>query len=236
MHFHLPKPMHGWRAFIGEVGIIVIGVLIALAADEAVETFRWRHQVALGEEELKAPIERDLANAAQRAMEVTCVARRLGDLSALLENAQAVGRLPAIGPIGEPPRGPWTFQTWDALVAGGIVAHMPQKKMMAYSALDRVAAYLSQLDDLEAEQWTILATMQGRGRRLSDTEAEQLRLTLARAAWINRDTARVGNNLRRQIKEYGLADPSTFAQADREAAARTGQASICQRGSRRTTG
>ena len=29
MHFHLPKPLHGWREFVGEVGIIVIGVLIA---------------------------------------------------------------------------------------------------------------------------------------------------------------------------------------------------------------
>jgi len=32
MHFHLPKPLHGWREFAGEVGIIVIGVLIALGA------------------------------------------------------------------------------------------------------------------------------------------------------------------------------------------------------------
>jgi hypothetical protein len=31
MHFHLPKPLHGWREFAGEVGIIVIGVLIALS-------------------------------------------------------------------------------------------------------------------------------------------------------------------------------------------------------------
>jgi len=30
MHFRLPKPLHGWREFAGEVGIIVIGVLIAL--------------------------------------------------------------------------------------------------------------------------------------------------------------------------------------------------------------
>jgi hypothetical protein len=32
MHFHLPKPLHGWREFAGEVGIIVLGVLIALGA------------------------------------------------------------------------------------------------------------------------------------------------------------------------------------------------------------
>jgi len=31
MHIPLPKPLHGWRAFVGEVGIIVLGVLIALA-------------------------------------------------------------------------------------------------------------------------------------------------------------------------------------------------------------
>ena len=37
MHFHLPKPLHGWRAFTGEVGIIVIGVLIALGAEQIVE-------------------------------------------------------------------------------------------------------------------------------------------------------------------------------------------------------
>ncbi|HLY07323.1 MAG TPA: hypothetical protein VKR31_16375 [Rhizomicrobium sp.] len=32
MHFHLPKPLHGWRAIFGEVGFIVFGVLIALGA------------------------------------------------------------------------------------------------------------------------------------------------------------------------------------------------------------
>ena len=34
MHFHLPKPLHGWRVFVGEVGIIVIGVLIALGTQQ----------------------------------------------------------------------------------------------------------------------------------------------------------------------------------------------------------
>jgi hypothetical protein len=41
MHFHLPKPLHGWRAFAGEVGIIVVGVLIALAAEQMVG---WIHE------------------------------------------------------------------------------------------------------------------------------------------------------------------------------------------------
>jgi hypothetical protein len=44
MHFHLPKPLHGWREFAGEVAIIVLGVLIALGAEQAVEWLHWRHQ------------------------------------------------------------------------------------------------------------------------------------------------------------------------------------------------
>ena len=46
MHFHLPKPLHGWREFTGEVGIIVLGVLIALGAEQAVEMLHWRSKVA----------------------------------------------------------------------------------------------------------------------------------------------------------------------------------------------
>ena len=45
MHVHLPKPLHGWREFAGEVGIIVLGVLIALAAEATVENWQWRHKV-----------------------------------------------------------------------------------------------------------------------------------------------------------------------------------------------
>lgn len=52
MHFHLPKPQHGWREFIGEVGVIVLGVLIALSAEQIVETLHWRSQIRHGRDDL----------------------------------------------------------------------------------------------------------------------------------------------------------------------------------------
>ena len=45
MHVHLPKPLHGWRQLAGEVGIIVLGVLIALGFEQLVEAMRWRSEV-----------------------------------------------------------------------------------------------------------------------------------------------------------------------------------------------
>ena len=37
MKLSVPKPIHGWREFAGEVGIIVLGVLIALGAQQVAE-------------------------------------------------------------------------------------------------------------------------------------------------------------------------------------------------------
>src|ERR1700739_4565204 len=59
MHFHLPKPLHGWREFAGEVGIIVLGVLIALSADAAVEDWQWRHKVELVRKSLMGELGND---------------------------------------------------------------------------------------------------------------------------------------------------------------------------------
>src|SRR5438270_12477585 len=59
MHFHLPKPLHGWRALAGEVGIIVVGVLIALGAEQIVEAMHWRMQAAEARTALRDEIGRD---------------------------------------------------------------------------------------------------------------------------------------------------------------------------------
>src|SRR5262249_51416529 len=58
MHFHLPKPLHGWRAFFGEVGIIVLGVLIALSAEQAIDAWHWHQRVAV----VRNSIMREVAN------------------------------------------------------------------------------------------------------------------------------------------------------------------------------
>jgi hypothetical protein len=45
MEIHKPKPIHNWREFLKEVGIIVLGVSIALGAEQAVEYFHWKNRI-----------------------------------------------------------------------------------------------------------------------------------------------------------------------------------------------
>ncbi len=79
MHFHLPKPLHGWREFAGEVGIIVVGILIALAGEQIVEAVHWRSEVANFRQAADGEVALDLGTYQYRIKENGCVERRLDD-------------------------------------------------------------------------------------------------------------------------------------------------------------
>lgn len=230
MDIHRPKAVHGWRELLREVGVIVLGVLIALAGEQAVEAIHWMHQADVGEAALKVAFMREVNNAALRDAQSTCIEQRLAALSSILERASDGGHLPPLGAVGHPPYTPWTIGAWEGLVAGQTVAHLPQHEMLAYTTIAQRAAYLGNRSDYEEEQWTLLDSMNGPGRKLSDAEAEALRLALARATDANRLMRATSRNLRDAIRETGLLDASIFADATAQAAKGKSEAAICRQG------
>src|SRR3954454_9862115 len=102
MHFHLPKPMHGWREFFGEVGVIVLGVLIALSAEQLVEMLHWRSQVSHGRTDLADSYTTIRAQMRERQLISPCLVRRFDQIGSVLDEASATGRLPPIGDLGQP--------------------------------------------------------------------------------------------------------------------------------------
>ena len=89
-------------------------------------------------------------------------------------------------------------------------------------------AVLSGMSDRENDQWTILDSMVGPGRRLSDVEAEQLRITLAQAAESNRLMRRTSSRLRELVKGTGLVEPPESAEAVKRAVLAKPDAAICR--------
>jgi hypothetical protein len=219
MDIHKPKPWHGVREFLKEYLIIVAGVLTALAAEAGVEWLHWARQVDEAQATLKVAFVREAHNVAERAALDACDARRLAMLSAILQQATESGRLPPLGAIGRPPNPAWTVGPWEALVASQVVVHLPREKMAAYLRVIGSTRYLSTVSDQETAQWTILGSMTGPGRRLSDVEAETLRTTLAQAAASNETMHRISSRLRGSLTATGLVGASDLAEADKAAAA-----------------
>jgi hypothetical protein len=213
---------------MSEVGVIVLGVVIALGGEQAVEALHWRHQADAAEVVLKDAFVREVNNAALRQAQDGCITGRLASLSALVQHASRSGALPPVGAIGHPPYTPWTIGAWDALVSSQTVSHMPREKVIAYTAIAQLATFLSGLSDREEDQWTTLDSMSGPGRRLSDIEAEELRTTLAKAADSNAHMRATSVRLRDDVRASGLIIDDALADAARRAADATSNAAICK--------
>src|SRR6476661_10506557 len=114
MQVHLPKPLHGWRAFFGEVAIIVLGVLIALAAEQAVESWRWSREVHETRLAADTELAHNLAVFRYRLGQKECVERRLGDLDRWLQSWRDGKPLTLKAPITHPPAFGLHFNVWEA--------------------------------------------------------------------------------------------------------------------------
>ncbi len=151
MHFHLPKPLHGWRAFAGEVGIIVIGVLIALSAEEVVQD-RQRHadERAL-EETIDHEIGLNLFVYDVRSRQFACDKKRVEELKAWLDRARSGKQVPALWPAGPqiftPYRSAW--ETRDAQVFN----HLPAARRQKYAEFYDELSNNWSLMEAEQEQW-----------------------------------------------------------------------------------
>ncbi|MBF6024117.1 hypothetical protein [Lysobacter niastensis] len=89
MRIYLPKPMHGWRAFTGEVGVIVLGVLLALGAQEAVEEMQIREEVGTFRETIDREVALNLYTYDVRVRQHGCIVDALGQVDRWLGQARS---------------------------------------------------------------------------------------------------------------------------------------------------
>jgi hypothetical protein len=129
------SPSMGWRAFWSEIVIVVLGVVIALAANEAVQEWNWRNKVKDAETRLQGDVTWAFLWAAEKYASQPCVdaqlaalARKVLDSGDTLDpvTVRTTGSTQKV--VGMPNR-PYRFPTWDALVADGTANHFsPQRQ------------------------------------------------------------------------------------------------------------
>ena len=138
MHFHLPKPLHGWRAFVGEVGLIVIGVLIALGAEQVAQEIQIRSNVHAFRKTIDHEIGMNVYAFDFRASQFGCDRQRLTELTKWLDQSRAAPTAPAIYPhgpvIASPDRSAWNSR--DAETYRQLPADVRQRYAMFYDDVD----------------------------------------------------------------------------------------------------
>ena len=151
MHFHLPKPLHGWREFAGEVGIIVVGVLIALGAEQVVEWIHSNRQVRETREALDAELDHNLAVFRRTAALAPCVDARLKEIDSILAHAGS-GRMKLAHDIVGPVTLSMHFAVWDAASGEGR-SLLPLQVKLRYAELYDIMHRYDAQRAKEADRW-----------------------------------------------------------------------------------
>jgi hypothetical protein len=213
MHIHVPKPLHGWREFAGEIGVIVIGILIALAMDQFVERLGWRREVREATEDLHSELETNLFNAQERVKLAPCIDRRLDQLEAIVDHPPAKS-WKLLPDHGVTPMRVWSASGWDSAVAAGTVPHMRSKERAQYAG---VYAFVRGLQSLAREEFAVTTEFQmlEHGGPLSEVSQDRLRANIARVRGYNRVMALGGTQISHQIRSLGVElSPESRKQLD----------------------
>jgi hypothetical protein len=133
MDIHKPKPWHGLREFLKEYVIIVVGVLTALGAEQAVEWLHWRHQVEETRATLNEEVTYDLKGLIRRQQVAPCFAHRLADLRVYLLARSQSDPGPPPAPVGRPRIVAMRVNAWESAKTTQVLAHMPIEERERYT-------------------------------------------------------------------------------------------------------
>jgi hypothetical protein len=208
------RTARGWRALAGELGVIVLGVFIALGADQAVSNWNQRNQMR----ELRTAIDNEvvagLAAWDARVEQDSCVEARLVELERWLHGWREGSPQPLLGPIFAPISGPSGTSVWESRDPA-VMTQMPLDVKLAYGVIyDQFANNEVQRLD-ERMTWLALAEFDG-ARRLDDASLMRLQGLITRARWRAQN---ISENLRysqgvakdmgielRQVEQFGKND------------------------------
>lgn len=134
MRFRFLRPLHGWREFTHEIVIVIIGVLLALAGAQAIDSLRWRSDVQSFRNAVDHELGRNLGVFEQSMVQRPCAARRLKDLEHFLADSAAGRQDKMARPIGRPFIQTGFFRAWDNK-GSDVVSHLPLKLRLQYGEL-----------------------------------------------------------------------------------------------------
>jgi len=144
MNASKPKAAHSWGELINEIGVIVLGVLIALSAAQGIELLRWRQQVSDARQAIRGELLDDAASAFQHRAIFKCNSQALSQLRLdLLKSGPAwKGRPVHYDALALP----WSTSAWRTAETSGALAHMPAEETGGFARAYQVLPTLTELE------------------------------------------------------------------------------------------
>lgn len=163
----LPEPPHGWRGLFWEVAVVVVGVLLALGAQQIADTLYWRSQAANAKQNIEAELLEHERDGYERRAVLPCLKNQLVLLSERL-SANPTGWIAVpmrVYPSSDIPtvaekvtptayRAPtrlWIDEAFKTAQSSGVLNHLPDRLVAEYSGIYRRSRRSIEIQDIEEE-------------------------------------------------------------------------------------
>jgi hypothetical protein len=213
MDVHKPKLLHNWRELLKEWGIIVLGVLTALLAEQAVQSIDWRHKVKVADSEMSNELSAgDGPQAYVRVAIHDCVTARLDEIREAVESSDRLRSHELIDSFWIPNR-TWDSLARDAATASDVASHMPHNKMFQFRLVYNVIPSMERLGERELADRASLRALPASGGAL-DTSEKLAALDAVEGLRIDNDAMdRESQFALRHIRSVGLGLDSAIVRA-----------------------
>jgi len=182
MHIHLPKPAHGWRELFGEVGIIVLGVLIALGFEQLVESIHERTIAAEAGEAIRAEVRENLWWLERREEMEPCIQTALSDLEALNLRARHGDVVPVVHGLNLPIHAKITALRWDSNSQAGRTSLFSGEEQRMFGNMYYSTEEFLRSQEQEEAIWAKMGFVRGIDR-LTPADIHDLGMLLAEARY-----------------------------------------------------
>ena len=160
MRLRFLRPVNGWSGFLTELAIVVLGVLIALGAQQAADAWRWRGEVRQFRAVVDNEIGFNLGAYADRLKQSDCINRRLDQLDRWHKGLSAGARLTLTSRIGRPTTTTLRTSVWHSRTPD-VTAHLELETRLSYAAFyDDFGGY-QVIGDRERQLWGELLDFEG---------------------------------------------------------------------------
>ncbi len=189
MEIHKPKPIRDWRELLIEIGVVVIGIAIALSGEQVIDELRWAHKVREAEASMRRELMENNRDAFFRLASEDCARRDLDRIETLLVASRDRGApVPIIARYSRPLR-PWLDDAWENARALQIAGHISQRRLTAYSSAYFFPAMLRAVQPAERQAVSELNTLTVNAGRLAPAERDRLFVALVKAREFDKETA-----------------------------------------------
>lgn len=175
MHIHRPKAVTGLGEFLAEIGVIVVGIAIALGGEQVVEHFRTEARLHAVEDQMRWEVSRDDGpQAAVRVALSPCAASSLARMRAQAEAGASRAELWSSIAAYQIPHYTWDSLSYQAALASGVAAHMNLEAFHRWELIFSVIPALNGADENERRDGAELRALGRTGGAITPDERARL--------------------------------------------------------------